>query len=197
MIDRAGTCESERSSEQGAALILAIVFLLAMSILVVVLGNLATEASTTTTNVRDQTTIEANAESAATFAIQQARRSYSQAPYGSPPGQFATPANCLPANALSGALTQIPYQTSLTVFCAGSRLGSTRTVNFYVCGPNSVSLSQCTQANSSHELLFASVTYVDAPSGDLPLSASCGPSSSATCGVTMSINEWDVRTADN
>jgi hypothetical protein len=171
--------------------------LLAMSILVVVLGNLATEASTTTINVRDQTTVEADAESAGTFAIQQVRRSYSLAPYGSTPGQFASPTNCLPANALSGPLqTQTPYQTSLTVFCAGSQLGSTRTVNFYVCGPSSVSASQCTQPGSSNELLFASVTYVDSPSGDLPLSASCGASSSATCGVTMTINEWDVRPAD-
>jgi Tfp pilus assembly protein PilX len=187
----------DRRTDQGAALILAIVFLLAMSILVVVLGNLATEASTTTVNVRDQTTVEADAESAGTFAIQQVRRSYSLAPYGSPPGQFASPTNCLPATALSGPLTQTPYQTSLTVFCAGSQLGSTRTVNFYVCGPSSASASQCTQPNSKNELLYASVTYVDAPSGDLPLSASCGSTSSATCGVTMTINEWDVRTADN
>jgi Tfp pilus assembly protein PilX len=184
------TIGPDRPSDQGAALILAIVFLLAMSILVVVLGNLATEASTTTINVRDQTTVEADAESAGTFAIQQVRRSYSQAPYGSTPGQFASAAKCLPASALSGP-------TSLMVFCAGSQLGSTRTVNFYVCGPSSVSASQCTQPGSRSELLFASVTYVDAPSGDLPLSASCGPTSSATCGVTMTTNEWDVRTADN
>jgi Tfp pilus assembly protein PilX len=195
-MDRAGPYRNERSGEQGAALILAIVFLFAMSILVVVLGNLATEASTTTTNVRDQTTIESNAESAATFAIQQVRRSYGLAQYG-PPGQPATPRSCLPAGALSGPLAQTPLHTSLTVYCGGTQAGATRTVNFYVCGPSSISVTQCTQGANNSQVLFASVTYVDSPTGDLPLSASCGPSSSATCGVTMSINEWDVRSADN
>jgi type II secretory pathway pseudopilin PulG len=188
----------DQPSEQGAALVLAIVFLVAMSILVVVLGNLATEASTTTSDVRYQTTIEANAESAATFAIQQVRRSYGQAaPYGTP-GNPTTPQNCLPSGALSGPLvTGTPYHNSLTVYCAGTQAGSTRTVNFYVCGPSSVSAAQCTSPTGKSELLFASVTYFDSPSGDLPLSASCGPTSNATCGVTMSVNEWDVRTADS
>jgi Tfp pilus assembly protein PilX len=188
----------DQPSEQGAALVLAIVFLVAMSILVVVLGNLATEASTTTSNVRYQTTIEANAESAATFAIQQVRRSYSQAaPYGSP-GNPPSPQNCLPSGALSGPLVaDTPYHNSLTVFCAGTQTGSTRTVNFYVCGPSSVSVSTCISSTSNSELLFASVTYFDSPSSDLPLAASCGATSNATCGVTMSIDAWDVRTADS
>jgi Tfp pilus assembly protein PilX len=180
-------------SEQGAALVLAIVFLVAMSILVVVLANLATEASTTTSNVRDQTTIEANAESAATFAIQQERRSYSSALYRSPP----TPQPCLPTYALSGPLTQSPYHSSFTVWCLGTQSGSTRTVEFYVCGPSTVTATQCVSHGSINELLFASVTYVDSPGGDLPFSVSCNAQSNATCGVSMSINEWDVRTADN
>jgi Tfp pilus assembly protein PilX len=180
--------------DQGAALILAIVFLVAMSILAVVLGNLATEASTTISNVRDQTTVENNAESAASFAIQQERRSYTPAVYARP----ANPQDCLPTQALSGPLTHSPYQSSLTVWCVGSQSAptSTRTVDFYVCGPSSVSESQCTSPGSKNELLFASVTYDDSPGGELPLSF-CGPLTNATCGVTMTVNEWDVHTADS
>jgi Tfp pilus assembly protein PilX len=186
------TAEGDQRNDQGAALILAIVFLVAMSILVVVLGNLATEASTTISNVRDQTTIEDNAESAATSAIQQERRSYTPALYA------GSPTPCLPPGALGGALTVSPYKSSLTVWCTGSQsvLASTRTVDFYVCGPSSVSESQCTSPGSKSELLFASVTYDDSPGGELPLSF-CGPLTNATCGVTMTINEWDVRTADS
>jgi hypothetical protein len=179
--------------EQGAALILAIVFLLAMGILVVVLGNLATEASTTTINVRNQTALESNAESVATVAIQQVRRSYQypvtlgNTQYGSPTSPGPAQA-CEPAGALSG------FSSSLSVYCSGYIFGSTRTVNFDVCGA-SVLPSQCTQGQRGL-LLFASVTYVDSPTTVSPLSASCGPVSSATCGVSMTINAWDVRTAD-
>ncbi len=189
-----GVDEQAQRGDQGAALILAIVFLVAMSILTVVLGNLATEAATTTTNARDQTTVESNAESAATVAIQEVRRSYGQASYGGP----SDPKNCLPPGALTGPLSQTPYHTSLTVWCTGSQslLTSTRTVHFYVCGPSSVSFAHCRSHTGNSQLLFASVTYVDSPGGDLPLSL-CDPLSDATCGVTMTINEWDVRTADS
>jgi len=185
------TPDRNERSEQGAALVLAIVFLVAMSILVVVLGNLATEASTATSNVRDQTTIENNAESAATFAIQQERRSYLPALYTVP----ATPQDCLPGQALSGPLADSPYKISFTVWCRGSQSGPSRTVDFYVCTPTATA-SQCTSAGSKSVLLFASVTYDDSPGGALPLSF-CGPLSNATCGVTLNITEWDVRTADS
>jgi hypothetical protein len=183
-------------TEAGTALILAIVFLMAMGILVVVLGNLATEASTTTINAHNQTTLETNAESAATAAIQQVRRGYlypvtlGGTIYGTPSNPGLAQA-CEPPGALNGA------PSSLTVFCKGYQFGATRTVDFYVCGPSTVAAAQCTAPMSTNEVLFASVTFVDVPSGDSPLSASCGPTSGATCGVTMVINQWDVRTADN
>lgn len=190
-------------SESGSALILALVFLLATGLLTLALATFAVEADTNTTNVRAVGTVNLNAESVATATIEAIRTSYNF------PGQPST--TYYPVGAASPtavACTPTEATTSFLVACIGYATPGTtqsRVVDLYVCATANVASAQaCYLSNtaapgsaSSKIALFAEVTYDDIPPGQPASAAACSSLYTATCGMTMIIDHWDVRTADS
>lgn len=184
--------ECRQHDQSGSALVLAIIFLLAMALVILALGSFAVQASSTNVSVRAQAKIETAAETAATAAIQQVRVSWNY-PVQTPPVptvysnsllSTATPQLCTPSGATSGE----------TIYCEGWQIGTSRLVNFFVCGSTYATNNPATCLAKTE--LFASVTYSDIPDGGAPNSASCTKTSNATCGISMSIGQWDVRISD-
>ena len=185
--------EPRRYDQSGSALVLAIIFLLAIALVILALGSFAVQASSTNVSVRAQAKIETAAETAVTAAIQQVRVSWNY-PTQIPPvatvysnSLLSTPTAqpCTPSGATSGEI----------VYCQGWQIGTSRLVDFFVCGSSYATNDPATCLAKTE--LFASVTYTDIPDGGAPNSASCTKTSNATCGISMSIGQWDVRISDS
>jgi Tfp pilus assembly protein PilX len=201
------TSRGGRPDETGAALILAMVFLLAIGVLVVAIGGFATNTVTTSINARTERTSETNAESAVTVAIQQVRTqfaynsgygalTYGVAVNGVVSGETLVECSTPDSGSTQGTETQF----STKVFCEGYQVGNvlrgqTRVVDFYACGSSVSSGSAC--ASGTDLVLHAEVTYNDLPAGGGSNSGACNSSTSASCGVSMAIGTWDLRPADN
>ena len=197
----------ERKRDSGSTLILALVFLLATGLLTLALATFAVEANTNTTNVRAVGTVNLNAESVATATVEAIRTSYSfpghaSTTYYTPGATNPSAVSCTPTEAT----------TSFVVGCIGyASPGSiqTRIVDLYVCatanvGTGDAGAQACYQTNtalanssSSKIALFAEVTYDDLPPNQPAAAASCSSTNSSTCGMTMTIDHWDVRAADS
>ena len=178
------------TEDEGSALLLAIIFLLAIGLVILALGSFAVQSASTNVSVRTQAKVEAAAETAATAAIQQVRVSWQypqtlgSTAYSNDLKSTPTAQACMPSGATSAA----------AVYCEGWQIGTSRLVDFFVCGSTYGSTSSNCLAKTE---LFAAVTYQDIPDGGAPNSSSCTSSSNATCGIKMNIGQWDVRIADS
>ena len=169
-------------------LILALVLVFAIAIALGAIAQFAAGSLKNTGNLKSQRSTEINAENATTMAIQNVRVSYNPTIYTSAAG---TP--CLPPGAPG----------SLVVYCIGTNTNrsatATRTVQFFTC-PSGTSNTTCTSLTNSSTELYAQVVYDDVIQSALPPNNNlCGPTLGTTtsCGLSMSLTLWDVRTADN
>jgi hypothetical protein len=191
----------EERGDSGAALIMALVFLLALGMVISAVATLATGAFTTSINLGQERALEANAESAATLAIANIRYNYSGAwdatnnvnapPPIIPSNGSVTPFNCMP--------NQTPY-SGMTTYCAMSTpapsSGASRVVQFYVC-PATVAAGSIPNACAG-QALFAVVTYDDLPPNASGTANICDAQGhTVTCGLGMTVDTWDVKKADN
>ena len=171
-------------------LVLALVLVFAVSIALVAIVQMAGASFLTTGNLKVQRGTELNAENAATAAIQNVRVTYSPLVYQVPPNPAQA---CLPAGA----------STTMVVYCMGTNAArnsvTTRDVQFFTC-PVGTGAATCTSANNPSTYLYAEVLFDDViPSALPPNNNLCGPTAGTTtsCGLSMSLKAWDVRTADN
>lgn len=160
---------SRTHDDRGASLILAIVFVLAIGIVIAVITQFATAATVNSANLRSQRDAEISAENLATEAIGLVR---------------FDPVIC------SSAGSQFPL-ASKQVWCSQSGAG-VRKVQFYAC-PNQVPCG-----SSGDVTLHAVVVYNDTPPNQTSSSANCSSvAQSSTCGIAVTIQTWDVVTADS
>lgn len=187
-----------RRTEDGTVLILALVVLLVAGLLGIAIGSFAVGAGANVTNIRSVGALDLNAESTGMVAIESVRTSYAF------PTQTPATTTYYAANAASPtAETCMPSlpSTSFTVSCIGYQgtgdPAVSRIVDFYVCASSLIGgdPTKCSGLNSN-VALFAEVTYDDIPPGQSPATEACSTVSSATCGMTMTIDKWDVRNAD-
>lgn len=186
------------NDERGTVLILALVFLVAIALVILATAAMAVGAQSNTVNTRSQVSSQINDENAVSLALQATRSVYGystgtpscsgDACYGSPAPSptFSSESVCTPsAGGISG----------ITVWCegsGGSKYGSpTRTVDFYVCASG---VNPC--AGSSKVALFAEAVYTDLPPGEPQTADQCAATSTNTCGISTTITAWDVRGAD-
>lgn len=162
--------------ERGATLILAMVLLLAIGLSMAAVITFAGAAATTTTNLHDQTTIQSEAASATTLAIQYAR--YNDTSPSSTPSTTA----CLPPGA----------SEPVVVTCSGTSFSASRQIQLFTCASGTTA-SACATATSPVLLLYSEVTYDDIPPGEL--AESCAQLN--TCGISVIVDDWDVRLADS
>jgi hypothetical protein len=160
---------------------MALIFVLAVGLVVLAIANLASASLLNTSNLRAERTAEANAENAAMISAQLVRTSFSL-----PVGTVAT----CPG---SGAVPSEVVSCLLTSWSRGA--AATRAVQIFVCSASQA--ANCTSPTSQSVVLLAVITYGDVPANNPGLYDCSGPGHTTTCGITMTINQWDVRSADN
>jgi hypothetical protein len=198
-----------KSQESGAILVLALVFLFAVAVVTLALAGFAVGAESNTSNLRAESTLSANAQSAASVAVQGVRTTYDYNPQGTPLGYNEADANTDPAIC---SPDWVESETGFRVYCVGfwnkGNTLDTRTVDFYVCA-KTVSFGSCTGCPVGAECsqqsvtpsrsvaLFAEADYSDVPPGQPSSAAACvGAASPSTCGLYVSLASWDLRLAD-
>ena len=175
-----------RRSEHGAALIVALVLMLAISIVILAVSNFAVGAASNTYNLASQRTLIVNAEGAVSAAISNLRTQYSAT--GS--GGNLNPQACLPSQ-FSSFPSSGGSGAQIVVYCSGTFNPlhvPTRTITFYACpSPDTSCLS-----TSADLVMSAAVGYDDI---DPSVPVTVNPCTT-TCGVSVSVTAWDVKGAD-
>jgi hypothetical protein len=197
-----------RDHEEGAILILALVFIIIISVSVLGLLTFGGTGLTNTTSLKGQRSLEYAADGAVTAAIQAVRYSSFAFDNGTSPSE----ANCLPDGSVltEPDTTQYPVVegdpqgssppiTSLVVDCSGSLntwplpAQNTREVTFSACivapGPCLPLNSIVTAAVYFQDVLFNSATRSE--------EYECSLANNTTCGTGVVIKYWDVTTANN
>lgn len=187
------TTRHAHRGEDGTSLILALVFITAIGLLFIAILNFATGALTNTVNLRTQRGLEFGADAAVNASVQWVRNTCPQPPTNTVTypcsAMFPTtgnssppPTNCLPNNVAS--MTFNTY--TVKVNCLGQAAPGQRFIDFYAC-----TTGTCSATNS---VLHANITFFDSdPSGNV----NCSGTTTSTCGISMTINSWDVVTSDN
>jgi hypothetical protein len=186
-----------RNDENGAILILALVFLIIVTLAIFGLITFGGVGILNSTNLKGQNALEYAADGATSAAVQAVR--YSDDSFNNP-----QPLDCLPDGAvltLSGNQSTTPSMTingdSIAVDCiAGQFPASTpsqisRIVNFYACSQTPTPVV-CTANNS---VVAASVEFEDESSTTLV--DQCNSTTTLTCGTGEVIISWVVETADS
>lgn len=175
------------AGEDGASLILALIFITVIGLLMIAILNFSAGALTNTINLRTQRGLEFSADGAVNASEQWVRSTCPNttntagypcaAMFGS-----SAPAKCMPNNV--GSMTFNSY--TVMVYCTGAAPLGKRVVDLYAC-----TTGTCSATNS---LLHANITFFDSdPSGNVL----CSGANTSTCGIAMKINSWDVITSDN
>lgn len=185
--------KGSRRDESGAALILALGFVFGVGMIIAATATFATNAFTTTINLGQERALEANAESAATLAVENVRFSFSATmPAITTITPTPTPTSCMPSGS--------PSYSGMATYCvlAGGAAGSgtSRVVQFYVCPVGATVRAIPNVCNG--QALFATITYDDVPPNSVALTSNkCNSTSTLTCGIAMTVDTWDVSRADS
>jgi hypothetical protein len=198
--------------ERGSALVLALIFVVAMGGIILALATFTSNSMLTSTNVRAQRTVLNDAETATVTAMQSLRSNFNGTvdAQGDPGGAYLGPntaVSCFsntvtPAGGGNVVLPSSNPQSSgssVSLYCTGNynpTSPATRVVDFYACRAN-VSGAACIAPGSTQVVLHAQVSYNDFSTAG---QNACGPNYTPpmvqTCGTAMTVNTWDIFTAD-
>jgi hypothetical protein len=181
--------------EDGAVLLLALVFIVVIAVVLSSLLTLTGNDLLNSSNLRTQRSVEYAADGAADAAVQAVR--YSETAY------MGTPQACLPNTPPAGSPPSITIgeapnpEVLITVDCGNGARNRrsclsrtvlpcvTRSVIVYACQGTGT----CT-STSPHLQLQATVAFDDYSATNVLL---CSRTSTATCGTGMAIESWVVR----
>jgi Tfp pilus assembly protein PilX len=165
--------------EDGAVLVLALVFMIVIALVLLGVVSLAGNDLLNTSNLLDQQSLEYRSSGAMQVAIQTVR--YTNTTFLSPPS------SCFTSNTgiQVGQNSPRVYVDCMTVPHSQlpANTGVSREVNFYACGTSSTSCS------STNYTVWATVDFVDGPT--------CTSGSFGACGTTESVKSWLVHNANN
>lgn len=173
-----GDPKSTKSTETGSSLILALVFLVVSSLIVLSLANLATNDLNNASKFKLAQSRQSTANSAVELALEKIRYNFMPQTLNASP-----PASCWNSDSTPSQVTL--NGQSIDVWCSTKwkpLSSQTRQVTFDACD-SSISALNC----ASHPLLFAVVTFDDYPA---PTSVISTAQCSSTCGVSMDVNSW-------
>ncbi len=184
LIARILKSRSDSNNERGAVLILALVYIIAVSLVVAALSSLAMNNLNNSPKFSSTVELDSAASNMTQVAIQFVR-------YNPVISTSQTPGVASPLVACWGgdSIAQLPVfsgKYQIAVWCStvwNPLLAATRAVTFYAC-PSSLSAAQC--ENST--LLESQVTFDDYPSS--PQSAPIQTLCTVLCGQSMSITSW-------
>jgi len=172
--------------ETGASLILALIFLVVVSLIVLSMATWTSTGLNASARFTAAQSIVSTANSATEVAVQSARYNFQSSTIDASP-----PVPCLP----SGFNTPIvPNGQSLSTWCStqwNPLSASTRKVAFYTCLSAITTASAC----ATRPLLLAIVTYNDFPIGGnyescAPTTSPTPPSGVSSCGTGMVVDTW-------
>lgn len=192
---RTGLSRRRDRSEKGSSLILALIYIVSVSLIVGALADWAMNDLSNTTHFQNASSLD-NAVSGATEVAIQSIRYYPQYPATQSP----TVANCWTPPTGSYASETSAINTDLVaVWCStveNLKSPNTRVVTFYACPETAASLNSTGNAATamgscqSNPKLKAVVTFDDYPSGGgglLTQTCSGGP---GICGFAATTNQW-------
>ncbi len=163
----------DRSREDGAILVLALVFMVVIALMLMALVDFSGNDLVNTSNLLSQQALEYSASGGANVAIQTVR--YSDDTYPSLAPCFAT----------GNPIKTGPNAPGVYVWCQSVVSGNTgvsREISFYAC----LSKSGCSATNY---VVWATVDFVDGPT--------CSPTSIVSCGMPASVKSWLVHNAND
>ncbi len=174
--------------ERGASLILALVFIVAVSLIVLSLSSLATNDLSNTGKFNSARALDYAASSTAQVALQSIR--FNPVPTTTPTqGTFTSPSYCWAPS--SGSYSQLTFNgITIVAFCRTDEnltSANTRVVKIYNCVVTASSPANAT-ACVANPLLLVEVTFDDyPPGGSSTLTTQC---TGQSCGQGMSLNRW-------
>lgn len=175
----------KQTEDAGVALILVLVFLVAIGFLFIVLGGSASTDLANTGNLASQRSVEYAASSASEMAVQTVR--YSGQDY------HLAGADCLP-NGSSVSINSLTMFVDCTSQAYTPSSGVTRVVNFFTCAASTSLPVGPTDCDSTNALVEAQVSFDDYNSDNKSFCTPGGVVSS--CGSAMTINSWVVETGN-
>jgi hypothetical protein len=183
--------EGDPRNEAGAILILALLYIIVVSLVVAALTTWASSDLKNTTGFDAASSLHYAASSATEVAIQSMR--FDPIPQATPTKGVTSPiGECwVPA---SGSTSTLLIDTiSVTVWCTSTEnltSPSTRVVDLYTC-LSSVTSSNC----QTSSVLAAEVDFNDYPRGGLPtMTVQCNFLAPVTCGNGITLVSWDWNT---
>jgi Tfp pilus assembly protein PilX len=180
--------------EEGAVLLLALIFVIAIAFVLLGLLSLSGNDLKNTSNLQSQRALEYAADSAVDAAVQAVRYSYYAFNGASPAGTNSSGDDCVPdgtafINPDQNTATLTINDVTMTVDCTGSlnpQSKNTRVITFYAC-----TQSSCSSANA---IVTAVVVFQDYSTGYV---YDCNSAANvATCGTGVVIQSWTVRNAN-
>lgn len=188
--DEGSSRRVESHGESGAVLILALVYIIAISLTVAALASWSTNDLRNTGNFNATSELHYAVSSAVNTAIQSIR--YSPLPSSTPPQKQATPTppgNCwTPTGGATSSQVTINGYT-VDVWCSTYEdltSGSTRTVTFYAC-LSTLTAAQC----QSTPKLEAVVVFDDYPTGGGVLLTTQCNLGIGQCGYDQTLTSWN------
>ena len=193
---RGQAIKSPRSGhgESGAVLLLALIFVIVMSIALLAIVNFAGDALVNTANLKGQRSLEYAADAATDAAVQTVRYSYFAFNSTTNPSGDCVPDGTVLIMPDSATMPAVNGET-MNVTCSGminvdpvthQPQQNTRTVTFFTCEQ-----ATCTNNNA---LVVAVVTFQDYSTAGIDKCTSSPDS--ATCGTGELIQSWIVKTAN-
>ena len=177
-----------QTDETGSILILAMIFIVVVSVTVLTLANWTTNDLNNSTQFSNARSLDYATSSVVNVAVNSIR--YTPLPSTTPTQNTPTAlSECwTPETGSVSQLTTVENTVSYTItaWCTTTEnlaSAATRVVNIYAC-KSTVSSSDCVTS----PLLHVEVTFDDYPVGDAPLvTTQCV----TTCGQSVTINKWD------
>jgi Tfp pilus assembly protein PilX len=170
---------STTSREDGAVLVLALVFMIVIALVLLGVVTLSGNDLLNTSNLLNQQSLEYRSSGAMRVAIQTVR--YTNTTFPSPPGSCFSSATGIRVGQNSPPVYVDCSTVPLSKLPANT--GVSREVNLYACGTSSTSCS------SLNYTVWATVDFVDGPT--------CASGSFGACGTTESVKSWLVHNASN
>jgi len=162
--------------EEGATLVLALVFMIIIALVLVPLVTLSGNGLQNTSNLLQEQSLEYRSNGAVEVAIQTVR--YTDAIYGG--GSCFSGGSATVQIGQAGPNNPPVYVDCWSVSPPPSDTGASREVNVYACGS--------TNCKASNYTVWATVDFQDGPT--------CSPVSIGACGEIESIKSWLVHNAD-
>jgi hypothetical protein len=176
--------ETEQRTDDGVALILALVLLAVGGLVFIALGRSAASNIADSSSLKTQSSVEYAASGATNLAVQSARYSGNQFSQG-------VRQACLP-NGSTVTLNGIIIEVDCSQYQYNQGQANTRVINFYACEPGARVSPAC---DSSNALVYANVTFDDFSLSGQNFCTFNGVTS--TCGSAEQVNSWIVETGNN